>query len=167
MDHEQDDEHIAAVLGDRETAETVVDELRQQGLGSEHLGIAVRGPGHVAFERDEEVDLAHDALAGTAAGASLGMLAGIGLASLTVPGLGVLGVGGLFAVGAASGFGGAMLGSFIGISAADEELTEHEAISETPLGEGEVLVCVRSHGRPEEIREAMQRHGGRLLEVPG
>jgi len=156
-------DHIAAVFATRDEAEAAVTELREHGLGSEHLGVAVHGPAHIAFEHDEESDLAHDAEVATAAGASLGFLAGMALAAFAVPGLGVLGVGGLFAVGAASGFGGAMLGGFLGIAAADREFTEHEELSETPLDAGEVLVAVRTHGQPDTVRATMQRHGGRLL----
>lgn len=159
-------DHIAAIFTTREEAASAVTELRELGLGSEHLGVAVHGPGHLAFERDEESDLARDAEVGTAAGASLGVLAGMALAAFTIPGFAVLGIGGLFAVGAASGFGGAMLGGFLGIAAADQEFTEHAELSETPLKLGEVLVAVRSHGRSEEVRSAMRRHGGRLLDGP-
>lgn len=159
-------DHIAAVFATRDEAEAAVADLRELGLGSEHLGVAVHGSTHVAFEHDEESDLAHDAEAGVAAGASLGFLAGVALAAFAIPGLGVLGIGGLFAVGAASGFGGAMLGGFLGIAAADREFSEHDELSETPLNPGEVLVAVRSHGEPETVRSAMQRHGGRLLNGP-
>ena len=86
------------------------------------------------------------------------------LVALAVPGIGVLGMGGLFAVGAATGFGGAMVGTYLGIAAADEEMTEHSEIADTPLEEGEVLVAVCSHGRAEAIRTTMQGRGGRLVE---
>jgi hypothetical protein len=82
---------------------------------------------------------------------------------VAIPGLGVLGLGGLFAVGAASGFGGAMLGGFLGIAAADRELLQHAELSETPLDPGEVLVAVCSHGEPQTVEGVMERHGGKLL----
>lgn len=157
-------DHIAAVFATRHEAEAAVTELRELGLGSDHLGVAVHGPGHIAFERDEEADLARDAAVGTVAGASLGALAGMALAAFAIPGFAVLGIGGLFAIGAASGFGGAMLGGFLGIAAADREFSGHQELSETPLNPGEVLVVVRSHGQPDTIRSVMQRHGGRLLD---
>lgn len=159
-----DHDHIAAVFANREDAEAAVGDLRELGLGSEHLGVAVHGPTHVAFENDEESDLAREAEVGAAAGASIGFLAGVSLVALAVPGIGVLGLGGLFAVGAATGFGGAMLGTYLGIAAADPELTEHAEIADTPLGDGEVLVAVCSHGRPDAIRSTMQGRGGRLVE---
>jgi len=158
-----DHDHIAAVFANRDEAGAAVSELRNLGLGSEHLGVAVHGPTHVAFEHDEELDLAQDAEIGTAAGASLGLLAGLALAAVAIPGLGVLGLGGLFAVGAASGFGGAMLGGFLGIAAADRELLEHAELAETPLDPGEVLVAVCSHGEPQTVEGVMERHGGKLL----
>ena len=159
-----DHDHVAAIFASREDAEAVVGDLRELGLGSEHLGVAVHGPTHVTFENDEESDLAHEAELGAAAGASIGFLAGVSLVALAVPGIGVLGMGGLFAVGAATGFGGAMVGTYLGIAAADEEMTEHSEIADTPLEEGEVLVAVCSHGRAEAIRTTMQGRGGRLVE---
>lgn len=156
-------QHIAAVFPDRESAEAAVTELRDQGLGSDHLGVAVHGPDHVAFERDEEAVLGSEAVMGTAAGASLGALAGMALTALAIPGLAPLGIGGLFAIGAATGFGGAMLGGFLGIAAADEAFTAHGEIRETPLESGEVLVAVLAHGEGGTVESVMQRNSGTLL----
>jgi len=46
--------HIAAVFGDRAHATEAVDALRELGLGSDHLGVAVRGEDAVVFEHDDE-----------------------------------------------------------------------------------------------------------------
>ncbi|MCB1271159.1 MAG: hypothetical protein KDB31_07040 [Microthrixaceae bacterium] len=159
----RDHRHIAAVFPDREHAEAAVQELISQGLGSEHLGVAVHGDTHVAFERDEEAVMGSDAVAGTAAGAGLGALAGMALTALVVPGLAPLGVAGLFAVGAASGFGGAMLGGFLGIAAADEAFSAHGEIRETPLEPGEVLVAVLDHGKGDTVEAVLRDNGGTLL----
>lgn len=155
--------HVAAVFADRTAAEGAVAELAEHGLGSDHLGVAVHGPAHTAFERDEEAAMARDAEEGIAAGAALGLLAGMSLTALAIPGLGVLGLGGLFAIGAASGFGGAMLGGLLGIAAADRARDSHEQLRSTPLGKGEVLVAVMCHDAPDEIAAVMRRHGGKVL----
>lgn len=51
-------QHIAAVFPDRESAGIAVAELRDQGLGSDHLGVAVHGADRVTFERPDEVSSA-------------------------------------------------------------------------------------------------------------
>lgn len=160
---ERQHRHVAAVFPDRDSAEGAVEELRAMGLGSDHLGVAVHGEGRIVFERDEEVIVGSDAAAGTVAGAGLGALAGMALTALAIPGLAPLGIGGLFAIGAATGFGGAMLGGFLGIAAADEAFSAHGEIRETPLEPGEVLLAVLDHGRGDEVEEAMRSNGGRLL----
>ena len=114
-------------------------------------------------KRDEEVLLGSQAVVGTAAGASVGVLAGMALTALVIPGLAPLGVAGLFAVGAATGFGGAMLGGYLGIAAADEAFTAHGEIRETPLEPGEVLVTVLAHGEGGTVESVMQRNSGTLL----
>jgi hypothetical protein len=158
-------DHIAAVFTDREAAEAAVTELLGLGLGSEHLGVAIHESSPVAFEHDEEADLVRDVEVRASAGVPIGFIAGMALAALAVPGLGVLGIAGLFAVGAATGLGGAMLGGYLGVAAADRALAEHDEISHTPLQIGEVLVAVCSHGQPQAVQAVMQRHGGRLLSV--
>ena len=157
--------HVAAVFADRASAEAAVEELRDLGLGSDHLGVAVHGPEHTAFERDEEVVVAKEATAGAAVGASAGVLAGVALSALVFPGVGLLGLGGLFAIGAATGFGGAMLGGYLGIAAGDRAFSAHEELRRTPLQSGEVLVAVLAHDRRDAVEDVMRRHGGRLLSL--
>lgn len=158
-------EHIAAVFPNRDAAEAAVDELTGMGLGSDHLGVAVRGPASTAFERDEEAVLARRASSGVAAGGALGLLGGMALTAIAIPGLAPLGIGGLFAIGAASGFGSAMLGGYLGIASADRAFHAHREIRSTPLEPDEVLVAVLAHGQREEIESVMQRHEGRLLSL--
>ena len=158
-------QHVAAVFPDRASAEAAVEALRELGLGSDHLGVAVHGPEHVAFERDEERLVAKDATAGVAVGASAGLLAGLALSALVFPGFAVLGVAGLFAIGAGTSFGGAMLGGYLGLASADRAFTSHDEIRDTPLQPGEVLIAVLAHGRRDEEAAIMRRHGGRLLSL--
>jgi hypothetical protein len=51
-------DHVAAIFPDHEHAADAVDELRLIGLGSEHLGVAAHGDASIAFEHDEDADLA-------------------------------------------------------------------------------------------------------------
>jgi hypothetical protein len=156
-------DHIAAIMPDRDAAEAAVGELREVGLGSEHLGVALHRGDHAVFERDEEADLARDTEEGMLAGAGIGFLAGMALFAIAVPGVGTIGAGGLAALGAASGFGGTMLGGFVGVAAAGDEFDSHEKLRETTLGPDEVLVVACAHHHADLIEAAMKRHGGRLI----
>jgi hypothetical protein len=156
--HDEHD-HIAAVFPDRDLAEAAVDELRALGLGSDHLGIAVRSDDHVVFEHDIESETMHDIGVAAAVGVPVGFVAGLALAALAVPGLAV---GGLLALaGVGAGWGG-FLGSYVGLAAEERTRGEHEEIEMTPLGPGEVLVVVCSHGHAEAVYEVMRRYQGRL-----
>ncbi len=159
--HQQHD-HMAAVFHTQEVAEAAVDELRQLGLGSAQLGVAVHAGYRVAFECDAEAELEHDAAVGAGAGAAIGFLAGFALMGLAVTGVGTIGVGGLLALGAASSLGGSILGGYIGVAAGDESLAVHEHLAAAALQPGEVLVAVCSHGHPDTVRQILQRHGGTM-----
>jgi hypothetical protein len=158
-------DHLAAVFSDRDRAAAAVDELRSLGLGSEHLGIAVRGDDAVAFEHDADDDMLHDAEIGAAAGLPIGAIAGIGVATLAIPGIGVIGVGGVLALAGASALWGGLLGTYLGAAAGETGWAEHEAIGYTALKSGEVLVVVCSHGHGDAVRQTMQRQGGRLRTI--
>lgn len=156
-------DHVAAVFADRASAEAAIDDLREVGLGSEHLGVAIHHSDSVVFERDEEQDMIHDIEAGVGAGAALGFLGGMLLFAFAVPGVGTLAAGGIAALGAASGFGGAMLGGYAGVAAASEEFDEHQHLRETRLQPGEVMVVACAHKHGALVEGALQRHGGRLV----
>ncbi len=156
-------DHVTAVFADRSSAEAAIADLREVGLGSEHLGIAIHGVDTTVFEHDEEHDMATEVEAGAGAGAALGLVGGLLL--FAVPGLGALGVGGILAIGAASSIGGAMIGGFAGVAAASSEFDEHQALRETHLKPGEVLVVVCGHGHRDVAELAMQRHAGRLFDA--
>jgi hypothetical protein len=156
-------DHIAAVFADRETAEGAVADLRQLGLGSDRLGLAIREGADRAFERDAETDVLHDTEAGMAAGAVLGYLAGLSIAAVAlVPG-GVIGLGGILALGVPGGLGGAMIGGFLGEAVAERSFGEREELLDVPLEPGQVLVAACSHGHADAVMEVLQRHGGQLL----
>ena len=74
--HDEHD-HVAAVFPDRRSAEAAIDDLREVGLGSDHLGAAIHHQDRVVFEHDESLDFAHDVEAGTGTGAVIGLLGGM------------------------------------------------------------------------------------------
>ena len=155
-------DHIGAIFADRDHATAAVEELRTLGLGSQHLGVAVRGDESVVFEHDEDADLARDTAVGAASGAGLGAIAGIALAALAVPGFGLLGVGGTLAIGGVSTMWGALIGAYTGASVGESGWEAHQGLSYTALRDGEVLVVVCSHGHADAVRDALSRHAGRL-----
>lgn len=156
-------DHIAAVFADRTSARAAVEHLRQLGLGSDRLGMAVRAGDDRAFERDAETDVLHDTEVGAAAGAVVGLLAGLSIAAIAlVPG-GVVGLGGIVALGVPTGLGGAMLGGFLGEAVADRPFMEREELEAVPLESGQVLVAACSHGHAGTVEDVMERHGGQLL----
>jgi hypothetical protein len=159
-------DHVAAVFDDRQAAQSAADELRQLGLGSDRLGIAVRESEPHAFERDVETELVRDTKLGIAAGGAVGLLAGMSIAAVAlVPG-GALGLGGILAIGAGSSLGGAMLGGYLGEAMADRAFGEREELLAAHLEPGQTLVAVCSHGHPSAVEAIMERHGGQLLLRP-
>ena len=159
-------DHVAAVFATRDDAQSTIDELRQLGLGSDRLGIAIREGHPRAFERNAEDDLVHDTEVGVAAGAAIGFLAGMSIAAIAlVPG-GVVGLGGVLALGAATGFGGAMLGGYVGEAIGDRAFEEREELAAVHLEPGQVLVAACGHGHASTVEAIMERHAGQLLLRP-
>lgn len=155
-------DHVAAVFATRQAAQAAVDDLRAQGLGTDRMGMAVREGAPRVFERDAEAEVLHDTGRGVAAGGALGFLAGMAISAIVfVPG-GIIGLGGILAIGAGSTLGGAMLGGYVGQDTADRAFDERQELSELHLDPGQVLVVVCSHGRPADVEEIMERHGGDL-----
>ncbi|MEY2960012.1 MAG: hypothetical protein RLZZ01_2580, partial [Actinomycetota bacterium] len=68
-DHERHD-HIGAVFAERASAEAAVEALRAIGLGSEHLGIAVRDD-DITFAHDADAELLADTGRGAVTGGSI------------------------------------------------------------------------------------------------
>lgn len=158
-------DHIGAIFTDRDSAAAAVEDLRALGLGSEHLGVAVRGGESVVFEHDEDADSTPDTAVGAATGAGPGAVAGITLAALAIPRFGVLGVGGTLAIAGASTTWGELIGAYTGAAEGEAGCEPHEVLSYAALREGEVLVVVCSHGHSGAVRDALHRHAGRLHPV--
>ncbi|HSJ34307.1 MAG TPA: hypothetical protein VLB85_04575 [Acidimicrobiia bacterium] len=159
--------HLGAVFAHRVGAEAAVKDLRERGLGSEHLGLAVHGPDTVVFEEDLEHEVGTGIEHGVAVGAPVGAIAGITLlsvASALFPGLSL---GGLLAAGAVTGgLAGGFWGAYLGLTSEQPELEREADWERVPLDPGEVLVVVCEHGDPDDVREVIERHGGRWVEKP-
>lgn len=155
--------HVGAIFSSREGAIAAVDELRSAGLGSEHLGVAVRSGERMIFAQYEGADLAHEALQGTAIGASVGYLAGLALFAAIVPGIGL---GGMLALAGSTAIGGGMVGGYLGLVEGNEEFAEHAGFATQPLGPDEILVVACTHHQPEAVRAALSTHGGQIVELP-
>jgi hypothetical protein len=156
-------DHVGAVFATRDAARAAVDELRTQGLGNDRMGMAVREGAPRVFERDAGAEVLHDTELGAAAGGAIGFLAGTAISAIVfVPG-GIVGLGGILALGAGSTLGGAMLGGYIGQDTADRAFDERQELEEMHLDPGQVLVVVCSHGRPADVEEIMEGHGGDLV----
>lgn len=156
-------DHVAAVFATRDAARVVVDELREQGLGTDRMGMALSEGAPRVFERDAEAEVLHDAATGTTAGAAIGFLAGMAISAVVaIPG-GFIGLGGILALGAGSTLGGAMLGGYVGQDTAGRAFNERQELEEVHLEPGQVLVVACSHGRPADVQEIMERRGGDLV----
>lgn len=168
-DH-HDHDHVGAVFADRAAAELAVDALLAIGLGSEHLGVAVRGVDgstdpSLVFERDADTEFLRDTAQGAAAGGSVGAVAGLVLAGLVVPGIGTVGVGGILALAGASTLWGGTVGAYLGAAAGERSWAAHEDLSYIALDPGEVFVVVCSHGRSDIVHDIIRRFGGRPVTI--
>lgn len=154
------DDHVATIFPDCRAAEGAVADLEAAGLGSDRLGVALRSGEQIVFERDADRELFLDAGAGSILGTPLGMLGGIALSMAVIPGLAV---GGILAVSLTGAAWGAIFGGLIGVDLGDVEWTQHENFAFEHLGEREILVVVKAHGREQLCRQIFTRHDGRLL----
>lgn len=134
-DHQAHD-HVVARFPDRDRAEAAVADLREHGLGSEHLGVAVHGTDTVVFEHDDQADVVH------------GMETGA--------------VGGILGLSAVTAGWGAFLGAYAGIGAGDRAGESHAELEQLSLEPGEVLVVACRHEPSDDLGSVMERHGGRL-----
>ena len=158
-------DHVAAAMPDRAAAAAAVEQLRDVGLGSEHMGIALKAGDDIVFEHDEEAEFMHDLGTGIASGAAVGVTAGMLLFGIAVPGIGTLGVGGLIALGVASGIDGGLIGAYTTSITASEKLESHGDLRHAQLEEGEVLLVACGHHHRDAVERAMTANGGRLIDA--
>lgn len=156
-------DHAAAVFATRDAAGAAADALRAQGLGTDQMGMAVREGVPRVFEREAETEVLHDAETGAVAGGVIGFLAGLAISAIVLAPGGIIGLGGILALGAGSTLGGAMLGGYIGQDTATRAFDERQELEELHLEPGQVLVVACSRGRPADVDEILERHGGDLV----
>jgi hypothetical protein len=155
---------VPAVFADRAQAEAALAELRGLGLRHDDLGVLVPDPAHHHLIDDSSREALTGVEKGVAFGVPLGALAGMGLVALAVPGVGLLGLGGLLAIGAGGGaLWGAVIGSYLGLSAQVHHLEDAEHHYEIPLAPTDILVVVRTPDRAAEVYTVLQRHGARCI----
>jgi hypothetical protein len=158
---------LGAVFEDRAAAEAAVEDLIRSGLAEEHLGAAVYGSDRYVFEEDVEAETVHGMQRGIAVGAPIGAIAGMTVLALIVPGVGTMGVAGILAAGGVTGaLAGGFWGAYLGIKAEEHIMGEEWDWERTPLQPGQVMVVVDQHGHPDDVRETLQRHGGRFVAKP-
>jgi hypothetical protein len=155
---------VPAVFADRAQAEAAMAELRALGLRHDDLGVMVPDPAHHHLIDNSTKEALTGVEKGVIFGAPLGALAGIGLVALAVPGVGLLGLGGLLAIGAHAGaLWGAIIGSYLGLTAQIHHLEDVEHRYEIPLDATDILVVVRAPDRAAEVCAILQRHGARCV----
>jgi hypothetical protein len=127
----QEHDHVVAVFGDRAEGRSRRGGAApaRPGQRPPRRGRARHRAGGVRARRRGRP--AHDVEVGRRRRRVVGFLAGFALVGVLVPVVGTVGVGGLLAIGAASGFGGAMLGGYIGVAREERALTVHEQIART------------------------------------
>ena len=157
-----DHSHVAAIFSGRDQATAAVDDLRSLGLGSEHLGVAVRSENHHVFEPVTDTSMTGALVETVAAGGVIGYLAGLAIFAAAVP---ALGVGGVFAAAGSVAYGGAMLGGYVSVGSERADFDPQHAIDRVNLAPHEVLVVACGHQHRGAVRAALQRHGGRLTPI--
>jgi hypothetical protein len=161
------DPQLGGVFTDRDDAEAAVADLRALGLADEHLGVAVHEGRLRAFEQEAGTAVAAGIGRGVALGAPIGAIAGMTVLALAVPGVGAIAVGGILAAGGVTGaLAGGFWGAYLGLTSAEHALDDEWDWEKVPLEPGQVLVVVDQHGRPEDVREVLLRHGGRVVAKP-
>jgi hypothetical protein len=149
---------VVGLFSHRSAAEAAIRELREAGLGDDHIGVAMQ-------ERVEQGDLLEDiggepaegAAKGAVSGGLVGGLLGL-LGSLLIPGLGPVLAGGVLAstlagvgIGAATG---GLLGALVGLGIPEEDARHFDR----GFRQGGTLVTVDAGTRTPEALAILARH---------
>jgi len=167
MDEEAEMQRATAIFDEYDRAEAAVDELREQGIPEERIGILTRHP------EGEEHEDAKAAARGAEVGAGAGAV--MGIAAAFIPGVGPFITAGVLTSWIGSVAGGAAAGAAVGGTSgalaglleehAEYDSEEAEAYAEA-VSEGGVLVTVDCRGPVESDRvlATFTQHGG-MVEV--
>lgn len=146
---------VVGVFEDERDAQDAIRDLKADGFGETHIGLAAQSRETTAVFTDGS---AKTAAAGAVAGLGTGALWGLGIVAGILPGIGPAIAGGTLAAivssaavgAAAAGLGGAFVG--LGISDEDAEHYENEFKS------GKIVVTVRAGDRADTALAIMERY---------
>lgn len=162
------------VFHDRASADAAIDELRALGLGANDVSVVLQGREGVEKFRgwDDGGNYRTDDVSageGAAVGGLTGLLLGAGL--MLIPGIGPVFAVGPLAAGLAGAVAGGVTGAVTGGIAGgliDLGVPEEDArYYERRIGEGSYLVTANCHGRDDEVRDIMRRHGAEDVQGRG
>lgn len=155
---------VPGVFADPASAEAAIAELREMGFADDELGVIVTDPAHHHLLDDSTQEAMRGMERGILIGTPLGILGGLAVAALAAPGLGVIGVGGALLFAGVGTLWGAIIGTYLGLTAEIHHLEDIEEKYEIPLAPHEVLVAVVTDPeRSQAVCEVMQGHGARCV----
>ncbi len=136
-------------------ADSAIKELLKSGFTKENIGFAMRDGGEVDKQETEATGQAAvvRSLGGGISGGVLGGVIG-SIVALALPGFGSVVIAGLL-----TAAGGAIAGSFTGLTSTMELSEEEIRWYQGELEEGRPIVAVRTNGRYSEALAIMQIHG--------
>lgn len=155
-------QRIVGAFSTEQEATRAIEDLKQQGFGTEDISVIAKDRKEVSSINDETGTKAPEGLAsGAATGGVLGGVTGLlaGLGALAIPGIGPIVAAGPIAAtltGAAVGAGaGGLVGGLIGLGIPEEEAEEYDEFVE----EGRILVLVETDDeRSNHVYETFRRN---------
>lgn len=153
---------IVGAFNTEQEATRAIEDLKQQGFGTEDISVIAKDRDEVNTINDETGTKAPEGLAsGAATGGVLGGVTGLlaGLGALAIPGIGPIVAAGPIAAtltGAAVGAGaGGLVGGLIGLGIPEEEAKEYDEFVE----EGRILVLVETDDdRSDNVYDVFRRN---------
>ena len=163
---------LTRVYNDYASAEAVVSELKNAGLGDSHIGIVASnadgwhkpGGGDVDPKHDKDRDGKDDRSEGAAAGGGIGAVAGgaagvaAGLGMIAIPGIGPVVAAGWLAALAAGAVGGGVAGGLIGALVESGTSKENAELYAEALRRGGAIVTAKVSDDDERQFAAIMDH---------
>lgn len=149
---------IIGVFSDRAGAEKAVNNLRQQGFGSEEISIVSKGQ-QTSSSGNYEDDITDGALTGGTIGGIGGLLLGAG--ALAIPGIGPIVAAGPIAAALSGAVAGGIAGGLIdwGIPAQTSRKYEHQ------VSQGSILAIIKTNsGKVQQAAQILRTNGATDVE---
>lgn len=154
---------VVGVFTDSAAAQAAVEDLRDHGFTSAHIGVAGRDWREAGAGDDwQDLDntyVGEGAVSGVAAGAGLGALWGMGIVAGVMPILGPALAGGTLAAILTSAAAGAMAagvaGALVGMGIPNDEAEFYES----EFHAGRIIVSVSEPNRALEAEHILEKHG--------